>query len=87
MLKIQRLVILFTILGCGEVKEKSVSNNSNLETAKVNCVIPEDKGSMCTMQYTPVCGKIPCSNELKTFSNTCMMNNASAELVKEGPCE
>ncbi|QFR39581.1 hypothetical protein A9Q91_05160 [Candidatus Gracilibacteria bacterium 28_42_T64] len=57
-------------------------------------IIPKEEISLCTMEYSPVCGKVevqcikaPCDPIKQTFSNTCVAKNAKAIGIVEGACE
>jgi len=57
-------------------------------------IIPEEESNICTMEYSPVCGKVevqcikaPCNPIEQTFSNMCTAKNAKATDVFAGACE
>jgi len=47
---------------------------------------PEEKPTVCTAQYQPVCGK-DSSGAIKTFGNSCSLGAAKAQFLYDGECK
>ncbi|SFQ47982.1 Kazal-type serine protease inhibitor domain-containing protein [Hymenobacter arizonensis] len=69
---------LLLALGCqrqAPPTDAATTTAACIDPSKIN---PE---GMCTMQYEPVCG---CDG--KTYSNSCVANNAGVLTYTKGPC-
>ena len=81
------LLLLILTTGCQAMgKSSKYDEKDALPEGLTLC--PEQRSSICTREFMPVCGYIPETQTWKTYSNKCVACSDHAVIgYKPGPCE